>query len=43
MIPLIIEETKSTPKIILDKDKGIFEIKGRSLPENVMFFYQKVI
>ncbi len=43
MDPLIIEETKSTPRIEFDKNKGFFQIRGRSLPENVMVFYQPVI
>jgi hypothetical protein len=31
-----------TPEITLDKDKGIFEIQGRSLPEDVIDFYAPV-
>jgi hypothetical protein len=27
------------PKVILDKEKGIFELSGRSLPEDVDTFY----
>jgi hypothetical protein len=40
---LIIEETQDTPKIILDKSAGIFEISGRSLPENAVKFYAPVL
>lgn len=40
---LIIEETHDTPKIILDKSKGVFEISGRSLPENAVKFYSPVL
>lgn len=40
---LIIEETHDTPKIILDKSKGVFEISGRSLPENAVKFYAPVL
>ena len=40
---LIIEETLDTPKIVLDKANGIFEISGRSLPENTVKFYAPVI
>jgi hypothetical protein len=36
------EGTEDTPKIILDREKGIFEFSGRSLPENPMRFYQPV-
>ncbi|MCE9539487.1 MAG: DUF1987 domain-containing protein [Bacteroidetes bacterium] len=40
---LIIEETNDTPKIILDKLNGVFEISGRSLPENAVKFYSPVL
>lgn len=40
---LIIEETQDTPKIVFDKNKGIFEISGRSLPENAIKFYTPVL
>lgn len=39
MEPLILQETKYLPKITLDKDYGIFEITGRSLPKNPDEFY----
>ncbi len=42
MGPLIIKTTDSTPGIYLDKDKGIFEISGNSLPEDVTKFYNPV-
>ena len=35
--------TDDTPTIILDKDNGIFEISGRSLPEDVTTFYEPVL
>ncbi|BDD05042.1 DUF1987 domain-containing protein [Aureibacter tunicatorum] len=38
-----LEGTEDTPKILLDKDNGIFEISGRSLPEDSAEFYQPVI
>jgi len=40
---LTLEGTEDTPKIILDKDKNIFEISGRSLPEDSAEFYGPVI
>lgn len=40
---LNLEGTEDTPKIILDKSNGIFEISGRSLPEDSAEFYQPVI
>ena len=40
---LNLEGTEDTPKIILDKGNGIFEISGRSLPEDSAEFYQPVL
>ena len=40
---LNLEGTEDTPKIILDKKNGIFEISGRSLPEDSAEFYRPVI
>ncbi|MCH8317780.1 MAG: DUF1987 domain-containing protein [Bacteroidetes bacterium] len=42
MEKIIIEETEDTPKIELDKSNDIFEITGRSLPENAPGFYEPV-
>ncbi|TAF66009.1 MAG: DUF1987 domain-containing protein [Cytophagales bacterium] len=38
-----LEGTEDTPKIILDKNNGIFEISGRSLPEDAADFYKPVL
>ena len=35
--------TDDTPSVHLDKDKGIFEMSGRSLPEDVTMFYQQIL
>jgi hypothetical protein len=43
MKPLIIEPKIDSPKVVLDKERNIFEIKGKSLPENVNVFYQPII
>lgn len=40
---LIIEATKYSPKVILDKDMKYFEISGMSRPENVLKFYTPII
>lgn len=40
---LKIEGTDETPQIILDKDKGIFEISGRSLPEDSADFFNPIL
>lgn len=38
-----IKGTDDTPTIILDKDNGVFEISGRSLPEDVTTFYEPIL
>src|SRR4051812_8360184 len=40
---LHLKGTEETPHIILDKKKGVFEISGRSLPEDAVGFYKPVI
>ncbi|MBI1769911.1 MAG: DUF1987 domain-containing protein [Bacteroidetes bacterium] len=40
---LNLKGTEDTPNIILDKKNGIFEISGRSLPEDSAEFYRPVI
>ncbi len=40
---LNLEGTEDTPKIMLDKGNGIFEISGRSLPEDTAEFYQPIL
>jgi len=37
-----ITATEDTPKVILDHVNKVFEISGRSLPEDAVFFYQPV-
>jgi hypothetical protein len=43
MQALKIQETDETPRITLDKEHGIFEISGRSLPEDSAEFYTPVL
>ena len=38
-----LEGTEDTPKIILDKESALFEISGRSLPEDSSEFYQPIL
>lgn len=40
---LNLDGAEHTPKIILDKKNGIFEISGRSLPEDSTEFYRPVL
>lgn len=41
--PLIIDKTTKTPQIIFDPANKLFEISGRSLPENVIKTYEPVL
>ena len=38
-----LEGTEDTPKVILDKGSGTFEISGRSLPEDAADFFQPIL
>ena len=40
---LDIKATNDTPRVLFDPENEIFEISGRSLPEDVVTFYQPVI
>jgi hypothetical protein len=40
---LNLEGTEDTPKILLDKNNGIYEISGRSLPEDSTEFYNPIL
>jgi len=35
--------TEDTPSVILDKEKEVLEISGRSLPEDVASFYDPIL
>lgn len=41
--PLFLEASDDTPHVHFNKDEGIFEISGRSLPEDVVKFYTPII
>ena len=43
MTILNLEPTEDTPKVVLDKANGNFEISGRSLPEDSAEFYQPIL
>ena len=43
MKTLRIEQTDDSPQVILDQEDKLFEISGKSLPEDVMEFYQPVV
>ena len=40
MEPIIIEGTPKTPSIKFDTRDGVYEIKGRTIPENSVEFYK---
>ncbi len=40
---LDIKATNDTPKVLFDPQNEMFEISGRSLPEDVVLFYQPVL
>ena len=43
MESIILEPTTETPKVVLDKEKSIFEFAGNSLPEAVTSFYNPIM
>ena len=43
MNPIIISATEDTPGIRLDATNDVFEISGRSLPEDVVKFYKPIL
>ena len=42
MESLILEGTGDTPKIVLDKVNGVFEVSGCSLPEDTSSFFEPI-
>ena len=43
MEALHIQETDDSPKVILDQQDNHFEISGKSLPKDILQFYQPVL
>lgn len=43
MEPLYIKATHKTPEIIFDPSRGVFDIKGKSIPENAEDFYKVIL
>ena len=43
MNPIVISATEDTPGVRLDAAGDIFEISGRSLPEDVVKFYKPIL
>ncbi|WP_027003897.1 DUF1987 domain-containing protein [Hugenholtzia roseola] len=43
MQPLTIDGTEDTPKVVLDKERSLFEVSGRSLPEDAAEFYAPLL
>ncbi|MCG8702084.1 MAG: DUF1987 domain-containing protein [Bacteroidales bacterium] len=42
MEALYIKGAEDTPEVILDKEKNVFELTGKSLPEDVIEFYNPI-
>lgn len=38
-----LEGSHSTPKVLLDHEEGLVEIRGKSIPENAIKFFQPII
>lgn len=43
MLPIILDETQDTPKVILDTKSDKFWFSGTSIPENSKKFYEPII
>jgi hypothetical protein len=43
MEALLIEGTQKTPQVEFNPQKGVLEIKGRSIPENSIEFYKPLV
>ncbi len=43
MEKIVITETAKTPQITFDAERGFFEIKGKSIPENSFSFYAPLL
>lgn len=43
MTPLRIQATAKTPEVLLDPQNGVFEIKGKSVPEDAEDFYNQIL
>jgi hypothetical protein len=43
MEALVIDGTQKTPAVEFDPQKGVLEIKGRSIPENSIEFYKPLV
>lgn len=43
MKPLLIESTSGTPKVKFDQQKGVLQIKGKSIPADPLKFYRPVL
>ncbi len=43
MLPIILNETQDTPRVILDKKQDQYWFSGTSIPENSRKFYEPII
>lgn len=43
MQSLYLQKKTKTPEVVFDPEKGVFEISGRSIPENSVDFYKPLL
>jgi hypothetical protein len=43
MVKFELAETPATPYVMLDADTGMIKLEGRSIPENVIDFFQPIL
>ena len=39
---ILLEQSDNSPKVIMNKDKGLIEFEGKSYPENTFAFYRPI-
>ncbi|CAA6817546.1 MAG: Unknown protein [uncultured Sulfurovum sp.] len=39
---ILLDETDNSPKVVMNKDKGLISFEGKSYPENTFAFYRPI-
>jgi len=42
MNDILLDQSESTPKVIMNQEKGLIEFEGKSYPENTFAFYRPI-
>jgi hypothetical protein len=42
MNDILLEKSQNSPKVIMNKSKGLIELEGKSYPENTFAFYRPI-